>query len=96
MAIDMACGKIVNEKSPPAETNYGGKGYYFYADFCKQALDREPAKFFQAAKEWGKPSTGIFTETPGKKRFSIGGYVIWKERALMVSGHWSSSIPCSF
>ena len=53
MAIDLVCGMIVDEKSAPAKTTYGGADYYFCATFCREAFDRDPQKFIQATKQRG-------------------------------------------
>jgi YHS domain-containing protein len=47
MAIDLVCGMIVDERSAPATTTYGGSDYYFCATYCREAFDREPQKFIQ-------------------------------------------------
>jgi YHS domain-containing protein len=41
MAIDLVCGMIVDEKSAPAKTTYGGSDYYFCATYCREALSPE-------------------------------------------------------
>ncbi len=53
MAVDFVCGMIVDEKSAPAKTAYGGNPYYFCADYCREAFLKEPERYIQGVKEWG-------------------------------------------
>jgi Cu+-exporting ATPase len=74
MAIDLVCGMIVDEKSAPAKTTYGGTGYYFCATYCREAFDREPQKFVQGEKEWGEaldPVCGMTVEIPHAAAMSV-------------------------
>lgn len=54
MAIDLVCGMIVDEKSPPDITSYEGKDYFFCAPYCREAFDKEPQKFIEKTTEWGQ------------------------------------------
>ncbi len=45
MAIDPVCKMKVDEKNPPAVSEYKGKKYYFCAVGCKQAFDADPEKY---------------------------------------------------
>jgi Cu+-exporting ATPase len=45
MAIDPVCGMEVNEKTAAGKSEYKGKTYYFCAPGCKEAFDRDPAKY---------------------------------------------------
>jgi len=54
MAVDMVCGMIVDEKTAPAKTTYEGDEYHFCATYCRDVFNKEPEKFINAVKEWGK------------------------------------------
>lgn len=54
MAIDLVCGMIVDEKSAPAHTNYQGRPYYFCAEYCREAFQKDPSKYIAGKKEWGE------------------------------------------
>jgi YHS domain-containing protein len=45
MAIDPVCKMQVDEKKPPATSEYKGKKYYFCAVGCKRAFDMDPEKY---------------------------------------------------
>ena len=45
MAIDPVCKMQVDEKNPPATSEYKGKKYYFCAPGCKRAFDKDPEKY---------------------------------------------------
>jgi YHS domain-containing protein len=45
MAIDPVCKMTVDEKNPPATSDYQGKKYYFCAKGCKIAFDKAPEKY---------------------------------------------------
>ncbi len=45
MAKDLVCGMEVDEKTAPAKSEYMGKTYYFCALGCKNAFDKNPAKY---------------------------------------------------
>jgi YHS domain-containing protein len=45
MAIDPVCGMTVDEKNPPATSEYKGSKYYFCSMRCKNAFDKAPEKF---------------------------------------------------
>jgi len=67
MAIDLVCGMIMDKKSAPATTTYHGTDYFFCAEFCKQAFEREPQKFIQEIKDWGEavdPVCGMTVKIP--------------------------------
>ncbi|MEJ2728207.1 MAG: heavy metal translocating P-type ATPase [Deltaproteobacteria bacterium] len=59
MAVDMVCGMIVDEKTAPARTIYEGDEYHFCATYCRDAFDKEPEKFINGAKEWGKTTDPV-------------------------------------
>jgi Cu+-exporting ATPase len=48
MAIDPVCKMTVDEKKPPATSDYKGKKYYFCAVGCKKAFDKDPGKYLKA------------------------------------------------
>jgi Cu+-exporting ATPase len=54
MPVDLVCGMIVDEKTAPAKTSYQEKDYYFCADYCKEAFEKEPQKFIEGSKTWGE------------------------------------------
>lgn len=45
MAKDVVCGMDVDEKKAAAKSEYKGKTYYFCAQGCKIAFDKEPEKY---------------------------------------------------
>lgn len=45
MAKDPVCGMEVDENTAAGRSEYQGKTYYFCAPGCKQAFDKEPAKY---------------------------------------------------
>src|SRR4030067_764164 len=53
MAIDLVCGMEVPEDKAAAISEYGGKTYYFCAEYCKREFDREPQKYLSPA--WKPP-----------------------------------------
>jgi len=74
MAIDLVCGMIVDEKSAPAKTTYGGADYYFCAAYCKEAFEREPQRFIDGTKQWGEvidPVCGMTVEIPHAAAMSV-------------------------
>lgn len=44
MAKDPVCGMDVDEKSAVATAVYKGKTYYFCAEACKRAFEKNPEK----------------------------------------------------
>jgi Cu+-exporting ATPase len=54
MAIDLVCGMIVDEKSAPAQSFFGGVTYYFCATPCKETFEKEPQKFIDGTQKGGK------------------------------------------
>jgi Cu+-exporting ATPase len=45
MAKDPACGMDVDEKKAAATVTYNGKTYYFCAEVCKRAFQKDPQKY---------------------------------------------------
>ena len=45
MARDPVCGMDVDEKKAVVKSDYKGKTYYFCAQGCKIAFDKEPEKY---------------------------------------------------
>jgi YHS domain-containing protein len=45
MAKDPVCGMMVDEKMAKWKTSYAGKTYYFCAEGCKKAFEKDPKKF---------------------------------------------------
>ena len=45
MVTDVVCGMTVDEKTAPAKSEYKGKMYYFCAQGCKVAFEKEPEKY---------------------------------------------------
>lgn len=74
MAIDLVCGMIVDEKSPPDITSYEGKDYFFCAPYCREAFDKEPQKFIEKTTEWGQavdPVCGMTIEISSAAAMSV-------------------------
>jgi Cu+-exporting ATPase len=59
MAVDVVCGMIVDEKSAPARATYRGDAYHFCAAYCKDAFNKEPEKFINGVKQWGKTTDPV-------------------------------------
>jgi YHS domain-containing protein len=45
MAKDPVCGMEVDERNPPAVSEYKGKKYYFCNKACKIEFDKDPEKY---------------------------------------------------
>ena len=45
MAKDPVCGMDVDEKKAAATVTYNGKNYYFCAEACKRAFQKDPQKY---------------------------------------------------
>ena len=45
MAKDPVCGMEVDEKKAAAMVTHDGKTYYFCAEACKRAFERDPQKY---------------------------------------------------
>ncbi len=58
MAKDVVCGMDVDERNPPARSEYLGKTYYFCSEHCKTAFDRDPEKYLAAPGSSGMPGKG--------------------------------------
>jgi Cu+-exporting ATPase len=74
MAVDLVCGMIVDEKSAPAKTTYQETDYFFCADYCKEAFEKEPQKFIEGSKKWGEavdPVCGMIVEIPHAAAMSV-------------------------
>ena len=48
MAIDPVCGMQVDEENAAGTSEYKGKRYYFCAEGCKVAFDKDPEKYVEA------------------------------------------------
>lgn len=53
MAKDPVCGMEIDESTAAGKSEYQGKTYYFCAPGCKQAFDKEPAKYIGGEGERG-------------------------------------------
>jgi Cu+-exporting ATPase len=51
MAKDPVCGMMVNETKATGKSEYEGKKYYFCAEGCKVAFDKDPKRYLKKAKE---------------------------------------------
>ncbi|MBI2359210.1 MAG: YHS domain-containing protein [Deltaproteobacteria bacterium] len=47
MAKDPVCGMNVDEKKAAATSQYQGQTYYFCAEACKRAFEKDPAKYLK-------------------------------------------------
>jgi len=45
MVKDPVCGMNVNEKTAKLKSEYMGKTYYFCSKPCKEAFDKNPARY---------------------------------------------------
>ncbi len=43
--IDPICGMEVDERDAAAESEYGGKVYYFCCEGCKEEFEANPGRF---------------------------------------------------
>lgn len=50
MATDPICKMTVDEQKASATSVYQGKTYYFCAEACKQAFDKNPEKYTAASQ----------------------------------------------
>jgi len=50
-AIDPVCGMSVDVDHAKFTSSYGGKTFYFCSESCKQAFEREPAKYASSGSE---------------------------------------------
>jgi YHS domain-containing protein len=57
MVKDVVCGMDVDEKKAAARSEYKGKTYYFCAQGCKVAFDKDPEKYLNA-KQGDRPDHG--------------------------------------
>jgi len=48
MAKDPVCGMDIDEKKAVAKVVYKDQTYYFCAEACKRAFERDPEKFTSA------------------------------------------------
>jgi len=48
MAKDPVCGMDVDEKKAVASLVYEGQTYYFCAEACRRAFERDPEKYTSA------------------------------------------------
>ena len=74
MALDVVCGMIVNEKSPPATTTFDGDDYYFCAPHCRDVFEKEPEKYLEGSKDWGAavdPVCGMQIDIAGAAAMSV-------------------------
>ncbi len=53
MAKDPVCGMDVEERTATNKSQYQGQTYYFCSPGCKQAFDREPARYASQARGQG-------------------------------------------
>jgi YHS domain-containing protein len=51
MAKDPVCGMMVEEEKAAATSEYKGVIYYFCAEGCKVAFDKDPEKYVEAEGE---------------------------------------------
>jgi len=47
---DVVCGMMVNPETAPAKTEYKGKTYYFCAQGCKVAFQKDPERYLRQAQ----------------------------------------------
>ena len=51
MAKDPVCKMEVDEKKAVATSTHEGKTYYFCAQWCKNAFDKEPEKYLSGGSK---------------------------------------------
>ncbi len=51
MEKDPVCGMEVGRDTAAASSQYNGKTYYFCAEACRQAFDRDPEKYIRRSKD---------------------------------------------
>jgi len=51
MERDVVCGMAVNPDTAAATSEYNGRTYYFCAQGCKAAFDRNPEKYLKPSKD---------------------------------------------
>lgn len=42
---DVVCGMMIDDETAEARSTYQGKTYYFCSEECKQAFDKDPARY---------------------------------------------------
>jgi P-type Cu+ transporter len=55
MTTDPVCGATVDDRKPPATSNYQGQRYVFCGVQCKEEFDAEPERY---AEEQPRKATG--------------------------------------
>ncbi len=50
MAKDPVCGMMVDETKAAGRSEYEGKTYFFCAQGCKAAFDKDPKRYLKEAK----------------------------------------------
>lgn len=55
MAKDPVCGMNVDEKTAKLKSEYKGETYYFCSQTCKEAFDKNPAKYAGKSERKGCP-----------------------------------------
>jgi YHS domain-containing protein len=58
MIEDPVCGMQINIDTAPARTVFDNEIYYFCSEECKEAFDRNPAKYLFPESEDGKTTPG--------------------------------------
>jgi len=58
MIEDPVCGMQINIDTAPAHSEFDGEIYYFCSEGCKEAFDRNPARYLFPENEDGKTSSG--------------------------------------
>lgn len=51
MVKDPVCGMMVDPETAPAKVEYKGRTYYFCAQGCKAAFERDPEKYLQKTQD---------------------------------------------
>jgi YHS domain-containing protein len=59
MIEDPVCGMQINIDTAPAQTVVDGEIYYFCSEGCKEAFERNPARYLFPENEDGKTSPGL-------------------------------------
>ncbi len=51
MALDLVCGKEVNEKETPHTSQYQGMSFYFCSAECQKAFEQDPERYLRQRGE---------------------------------------------
>lgn len=63
MAVDPVCGREVDPASRPLRAVYGGRVFYFCSSECRDAFDRDAARYGHGEDEYGPYEQAVYPGT---------------------------------